>query len=74
MRKVTITYRMTNETGETESAITLPMADDRAKFLLIVQHRDGALSAGGTLDVLLAKAAHLQGHRYTGFVCARPAD
>lgn len=74
MRKVTITYRMTNETTQTESTITLSMTDDRAQQLLAAQHRYGPLCSGGTLSVLLVKAAHLQGYRYTGFICARPAD
>ena len=75
MTKLTVTYHMHAGPYEDESAIAVPMSDDKAREILNLQGgsryvhptNDGRR---GLLLALLDKLAKLQGYQFASFVCA----
>lgn len=75
MTKLTITYHMHAGPYEDETAIVLPMADDKAREILFNQERSRFIqreTGKGLLTSTLDRLAKLQGYSFATFICAEP--
>ena len=70
MKKVLITYHMTNGEEDAETCIALPMADEVAEDVLTWGDDSRYIRRGGAVRQALDALARMQGYSYTMFCTA----
>ena len=72
MKRLNVTYHMSNSEGIAETCITLPVTDEVAADVLELGARSERLDRMqiGELYRLLRSLSVLQGYEYAGFCCA----
>lgn len=70
MKKVLITYHMTNGEEDAETCIALPMADEVAEDVLTWGDDSRHIRRGGVIWQALNTLAEMQGYKYTLFCTA----
>ncbi len=74
MKRLMITYRMTNEYEDAETCIALPMADEVAEDVLTWGDDSRYIRRGGVIWQALNALAEMQGYKYTLFCTAEPVQ
>ena len=70
MKKVLITYHMTNGEEDAETCIALPMSDEAAEDVLTWGDGSRYIRRGGAVRQALDALARMQGYSYTMFCTA----